>query len=123
VVYVFQAVYLCAIALCFTAGALVTASLFIPDRAPHSWTFLGISLVVTGLFLTLGVVLYGIQRHVACIASEAGRNADQTIGSLAMHTSRLMVYLLLGGVLLCSILGILTYAILARIDQGFAVFG
>jgi hypothetical protein len=33
------------------------------------------------------------------------------------------VYLLVGGAFLCAVLGVMTYAILARIDQGFAVFG
>ena len=123
VVAAFRAVYVCAIALCFTAGALVTASLFIPDRAPQSGVFLGISLAVIAFFLTLGVLLHGIRSHVASIAAEARRHDDRTAGQLAAHASRLMVYLLLGGALLCAILGILTYAILARIEQGFAVFG
>jgi len=35
----------------------------------------------------------------------------------------LLAYLLAGGACLCAVLGIMTYAILARIDQGFAVFG
>ena len=118
---VFRAVYLCAIALCVTAAALVTASLFIADRAPQSGTFRGISLAVTGFFLTLGLLLFGIRRHAAAIAAIAGDGAHAA--DLRTHATRLVVFLLLGGALLLTILAFLTYAILARIDQGFAVFG
>jgi hypothetical protein len=51
------------------AAALVTASLFIADRAPQSNKFLGISLVVSAVCLGAGLVLFGIQRHVAAIAA------------------------------------------------------
>ena len=123
VVTVFRAVYLCATALCFAAGGLVTASVFMPDRAPKSGLFLGITLVFVGFFLTLGGLLFGIQRHVAGIAAEARRLDDRKKADLATHITRLVIHLLLGGILLCAILGVLAYAILARIDQGFAVFG
>jgi hypothetical protein len=36
---------------------------------------------------------------------------------------RLVAYLVAGGLLVCAVLGLLTHVILARIDQGFAVFG
>lgn len=42
------------------AGLPVTASLFIADRAPQSPTFLWIHLVVSGIFLVLGLLLAGI---------------------------------------------------------------
>jgi hypothetical protein len=42
---------------------------------------------------------------------------------LAAHLSRLLAHLLAGGAFLCAVLGAMTYGILARIDQGVAVFG
>lgn len=122
-VVLFRAVYMVAMALSLSAGALVTASLFIADRAPQSGTFLGISLVVTGIFLTLGVLLFGIQRHVAAIAAVARRRDDDTATAVKPDVTRLVAWLLLGGGMLVAMLAVLTYAILARIDQGFAVFG
>lgn len=122
-VVLFRAVYMVAMALSLSAGALVTASLFIADRAPQSGTFLGISLVVTGIFLTLGVLLFGIQRHVAAIAAVARRRDDDTATAVKPDVTRLVAWLLLGGGMLAAMLAVLTYAILARIDQGFAVFG
>lgn len=120
---VFRLVYAAAAVLATAAAALVTASLFIADRAPQSTTFLGISLVVSGAFLSVGVVLFGIQRHgVAAAAAVRGRGGESA-AQAAMHLRRLGAYLVVGGVLVCAVLGILTYAILARIDQGFAVFG
>jgi hypothetical protein len=41
----------------------------------------------------------------------------------ALHVDRLVAYLLAAGVLACVVLGSLTFAILERIDQGFAAFG
>ncbi|TCO71563.1 hypothetical protein [Rhodovulum euryhalinum] len=122
-VVLFRAVYLVAMAFSLSAGALVTASLFIADHAPQSGTFLGISLAVTAIFLTLGVLLFGIQRHVAAIAVVARRSDDPTAQNLRPDVARLVAYLLAGGVLLAAMLGVVTYAILARIDQGFAAFG
>ncbi len=122
-VTVFRTVYFCAIALSFSAAALVTTSLFIQDRAPQSVEFLGISLAVTGFFLTLGVLLYGIQRHVAAIAAVTRGRDDEAAEKLGSNVTWLVAYLLLGGSILSAVLGFLTYVILARIDQGFAVFG
>jgi len=119
----FRCVYACAALLSVAAGALVTASLFIADRAPQTTTFLGISIVVSAGFLGVGLVLFGIQRHVAAIvAAVRGHNAD-SLREPAMHVDRLLAHLLAGGAFVCALLAILTYAILARIDQGFAVFG
>jgi hypothetical protein len=56
-------------------------------------------------------------------AWEGRVGVGETARELATHVSRLLVYLLAGGALLCAVLGLMTYAILARIDQGFAVFG
>jgi hypothetical protein len=103
---------------------LVVASFFIPDRAPRSTEFLGIHLAVGAVFLGLGVLLLGLQRHVAGIAALAAYGHDaETAQELAAHLNRLLAYLLAGGAFLCAVLGAMTYGILERIDQGFAVFG
>jgi hypothetical protein len=123
-VVVFRLVYLCAAFLSSAAGLLVIASVFIPDRAPQGTEFLGIHLAVGAVFLGVGVLLLGIRRHVAGItALTAHGNAAETAPRLAAHLSGLLAYLLAGGAFLCALLGAMTYGILARIDQGFAVFG
>jgi hypothetical protein len=120
----FRFVYVCAALLSSAAGLLVVSSFFIPDRAPRSTEFLGIHLAVSAVFLGLGVVLLGIRRHVAGIAALAAHGyAAETAPELSAHLSRLLAYLLAGGAFLCAVLGVMTYGILARIDQGFAVFG
>jgi len=122
-VVAFRLVYLWAALLAATSGALVTASLFIAERAPNSGEFLAISLVVSAFFLGLGVVLFGVQRHVAAIADIARRDEGEAARLLATRVNRLVAYLLAGGILLLAVLALATYGILARIDQGFAVFG
>jgi hypothetical protein len=47
----------------------------------------------------------------------------ETARELVTHVNRLLAYLIAGGAFLCTVLGSITYAILERIDQGFAVFG
>jgi hypothetical protein len=123
-VVVFRIVYLCAALLASAAGMLVITSLFIADRAPQSTKSLGIHLAIGAVFLGVGVLLAGIQRHVAGIAAQAMHGHDaETAQALAAHLSRLLAYLLAGGAFHCAVLGLVTYAILTRIDQGFAVFG
>jgi len=123
-VVAFRLVYLCAALLSVAAGALVIASFFIPDRAPQGTEFLGIHLAVGAVFLGVSVLLAGIQRDVAGIAVLAAHgHVGETAQRLAAHLSRLLVYLLAGGAFLCALFGALTYGILERIDQGFAVFG
>lgn len=122
-VHLFRAIYLVGSALSLSAGALVTASLFIADRAPQSGTFFTISLIVTGVFLTVGVLLFGIQRHGAAIAVRSGQADVRAPAELGRHVTRLLVHLCLAGLLLDAIMAVMVYVILARIDQGFAVFG
>jgi hypothetical protein len=121
-ILMFRLIYACAAFFSIAAAALTVASLFIADRAPRSMEFLGISVVVGAVFLGIGVLLVGIRRHVTAVATLVA-NRDDFCSQLTTHTSRLLVYLLLGGAFACAVLGLLTYAILARIDQGFAVFG
>ena len=122
-VMVFRLVYASAAFLSIAAGTLVTASLFIADRAPQSVRFLVISLVVSAVFLGMGLVLLGIQRHVAAITAAVRGHDGESAPELARHVTPLVAHLLAGGAFVCVVLGSLTYAILERIDQGFAVFG
>ena len=119
----FRALFLGSATLCAAAGLLVIASLFIENRAPHSATMLGVSLVVSGVFLGSGVLLHGIQSHVAGIAKLARANDGNNAGDIERHVARLLIILILGGLALFVFLGIVTWAILARIDEGYAVFG
>ena len=119
----FRVLYFCAALLSVAAGLMVIASLFIQDRAPQSTEMLAVHLGVGATFLGVGVLLFGTQRHVTGIAALAyGRDAAPA-QELTTHVNRLLIYLLAGGAFLCAVLGLMTYVILARIDQGFAVFG
>jgi len=122
-VVVFRLVYLCAALLASAAGALVILSLFIQDRAPQSTVMLGIHLTVGAIFLGVAVLLLGIQRHVAGVAALGYGHDGERAPDLVGHLNRLLAYLLVGGAFLCAVLGIMTYGILTRIDEGFAVFG
>jgi hypothetical protein len=119
----FRLLYRCAALLSGAAGALVILSLFIQDRAPQSTAMLGIHVAIGAVFLGLGVLLLGIQCHVAGIAALAHAQAGERAQDLVAHLNRLLAYLLVGGALLCALLGVMAYGILTRIDQGFAVFG
>lgn len=119
----FGLVTLIAVALSMAAGLLVTASLFIADRAPQSPTFLWIHLIVSLVFLVLGILLAGIGREVFGLARIAAPASDPWAGALRMRLVRLLALLTVAGLGLSGILAILTYGILSRIDEGFAVFG
>jgi hypothetical protein len=71
----------------------------------------------------VGVLLLGVQRHVAGIAALTYGHDGEPARELASHVSRLLAYLLAGGTFLCVVLGATTYGIVQRIGQGFAVFG
>jgi hypothetical protein len=119
----FRAVYLLGVALCLAAGILVTLSLFIVEGRPPSMDYLGVSLGVSGVFLALAILLFGIQRHggaVARITITRGQEADADLRS---HMAGLLIHMGFAGLLLDVFLAALTYAILMRIGQGSAVFG
>jgi hypothetical protein len=122
-VVAFRLLYFGAALLAGAAGALVIASRFIADRAPQGTEFLGIHLAVGAVFLGVGVLLWGVQRHLAGIAALARGHDGEPARELVTHVSRLLAYLVAGGVLLCAVLGAMTYGIVERIGQGFAVFG
>jgi hypothetical protein len=119
----FRVVYFLATALFLTAAGLVTASHFIADQGPQSPTYLAISVTVSGVFLAAGLLLLGIQSRTAGIAKSNTATGDANGNGIARHLPVLLVYLIIGGLALCAIMAIATFAILARINQGFAVFG
>jgi hypothetical protein len=119
----FRLVYAVAALLSMAAGSLVVASLFIADRTPRSMEFLGVSLAVGAVFVGIGLLLLGVRRHVARIATLARGRDDDGARQLVTHSRRLLVHLLAGGAFLCVALGLLTFGILERIYQGSAVFG
>jgi hypothetical protein len=122
-VVVLRFVYTCAALLSMAAGTLVTASFFIARHAPQGTRFLFISLVVSAVFLGASLVLVGIRRHVAAIVAAVRGHDAESARELATQVNRLVAYLLAGGAFVCVVLGSLTYGILQRIGQGFAVFG
>jgi hypothetical protein len=119
----FRTIFFFAIFLCLVSAGLVLGSIFIEDRAPQTTLFLGITLAVGGVFLTLGLLLFGTQRHVSGIVRGMRSSEEPVATGVEVHVFRLLLYLSLGGAGLCGILAVMAYAILARIDQGFAVFG
>ncbi len=122
-VVVLKWVYLAAALLAAVAGVLVTSSLFIASPALQSTKFLGIGLVVSGAFGVAAVVLFGIRQHVAAVAAAVGGPGCVSAPALAAHVRRLVAHLLAAGAFVCVLLALLTFAILGRIGQGFAVFG
>ena len=101
-------------------AALIMASLFITDRAPVSRQAFLVSLFVSALFLGLAWLSAGIRRQMTRMgevsAASAGNAIHAPFGSLVGH-------LLVAAILFALIMALLTYGILARIDQNFAVFG
>jgi hypothetical protein len=115
--------YFAAAAISLFAGAAVTASMFITDRASQSSTFWFITVAVSLYFALIGAVLLGVARHLPAINRLAWSLTGDDGARLRHHWRRLAAYMLLGGLLFLPILVLVTYAILARIDEGFAVFG
>jgi hypothetical protein len=120
--FIFRLIYAGAALLAIAVASLIVASLFMAERASRSMEFLDISLVVGAVFIGVGVLLIGIRRHVVAIATLAN-GQDGTDPRLAAHINRLLAHLLAAGASLVVVLGLLTYGIVERINQGFAVFG
>jgi hypothetical protein len=123
VLVAFRAAFVCASLLCIALAGMVTASLSIAERAPGGGAYLGVSLGVGGAFLVLGVLLHGVHRRVVGMARELRRLDPGGTGPLSMHLGGLVVRLLVGGIMLCILLGSLAAAIARRIEEGFAIFG
>jgi hypothetical protein len=104
-------------------AALIFASLLIADRAPVSAQAWTVSLIVIAGFLLFATLCGGIGRQ----AGRLGALAPAIEGAAAAGLRGALVklgWLLLGAALACgAVLLLVGTAILARIDEGFAVFG
>ncbi len=60
--------YIAAASLCMLGAFLITTSLLITDRAPKGSQYWIVSIVFSLVFLTVGVLLLGIQHHLAQLA-------------------------------------------------------
>ncbi len=78
---------------------------------------------MSGVFLVLGLLLIGIELQVVGIARIAAAPENEIVSRLGTRVVRLLILLVIAGLGLSGLLAIVNYAILARIDQGFAVFG
>ncbi len=115
--------YFSAAAACLFASLAVTASMLIAERAPQSVQYWMITIAVSLFFVFAGLLLLGIGRHLSALGTLAYSMTNGDGALLKRRWRRLAYYLLLGGVVVLSFLLLVTYAILSRIDQGFAVFG
>lgn len=120
---VFRGLYVLAAALALFAAALIVSSFFIADRVPQSTSSFILHALIGSFFGATGILLLGVERHSAQIGKLVRTLDQKRAQELQTIFARLLVYLSLGGLMLAAILLILTYAIVARIDQGFAVFG
>jgi len=115
--------YYSAAALSLFAASAVTVSMLMPERAPHSAQFWIITIAVGLYFAAIGVVLLAVGRHLPAIGVLAKAMTNDEGTELRSRWRRLAVHMLLGGLLLLPVLLLITWAILARIDEGFAIFG
>lgn len=110
-------------ALALLDAALVTASLFMTDRAPVSAPYFRISYAVSGFFLMLAGLAFGIQRQMGRVSASGAGLRGQEREAFDRALAPLVSLLLLASLLFGLLLALASYAILARIDQDFAVFG
>jgi len=80
-------------------------------------------MAVSLFFALAGLLLLGIARQLTAIDVVIWSMTDERGTTLRTRWDRLASYMLLGGMLLLSVLLLITYAIVARIEQRFAVFG
>jgi len=107
----------------FIPAGLITASLFMAGRAPHSATFVGVSVAVSLLFLAAGLLILGIQFRILAIARLRNEQGSAANDDLDRHLFYLAAYLMICGAALCMIMTTVTFAIAVRINEGYAVFG
>jgi hypothetical protein len=121
--YLLRFTYYLAASLSLFAAAMVAVSMLMPNRAPVSLQFWIIT-IGFGLFLALiGLVLLGVGRHLPAIGAVAQTMTSDDGARLRSHWRRLAAHLLLGGLMLVPVLLLIAWAILARIDERFALFG
>jgi hypothetical protein len=107
-------------ALLVVDAALIMASLFMTDRAPVSRQAFVVSILVSALFLGLALLSAGIRRQITRL-SEVG--AESAGDAFSAPFGSLVCQLLVAATMFALFMALLTYVILARIDQDFAVFG
>jgi hypothetical protein len=120
---IFRFVYAMSAALALLDAALIVGSFFIAGRAPQTTSSFVIHTVIACLFAVSGLLLLGVGRHAGRIGRMVRRPEGEHTAGLEESVARLLVNLGLGGMMLLGVLLIMTYAILARINQDFAVFG
>jgi hypothetical protein len=118
-----QGIYFTAAGLSLFASLAVTASMFMAERAPHSVRFWIITVAVSVFFALVGLLLVGIGRHLPAIGLLAQSVSKDTGILLQGRYRRLAFYMVVSGLMLWSLLLLIAYAILSRIDEGFSVFG
>jgi len=116
--------YFTAAALSLSAACMVTVSMLMPERAPHSAPFWVITIGLALFLAMLGILLLGIAHHLPAIGALArSRAGDAVATEIAIHWRRLAVHMLVAGLLLVPVLLLIAWAVLARMDEGFALFG
>lgn len=119
----FRAIWLCAAMLCIVDAVLVTASVFVADRPTDATAFLPQSMAVSGAFAAVGLLLFGVQSRLAALTSVARGFGRGDGDGARRHLAVLQAYLASLGAGLFVVLAGLTYAIVDRVADGFAVFG
>jgi hypothetical protein len=118
-----RVIYFSAAALSLFASSMVAVSMLIPERVPQSAQFWTITIGVCIYLALIGFVLLGVGRHLPAIGFLAQSLSRDDSARLRYRWRRLAVPMLLGGILLVPALLLIAWAILARIDEGFALFG
>jgi hypothetical protein len=118
-----QVIYFSAATLSLFASSMVAVSMLSTQRAPQSAQFWTVTIGVCVYLALMGFVLLGVGRHLTAIGFLAQSLPREEGARLGSHWRRLAVPMLLGGVLLVPVLLLIAWAILARLDQGFALFG
>jgi hypothetical protein len=108
--------------LCLADAILITASVFMTAHAGAK-EFLLISLVVSGVFFALGLLLFATQLRFLALTSLTASPVTSNSGSMRRHLTALQIYLTCLGLAGCAFLAALTYGIIERIGAGSAVFG
>ena len=107
----------------FIPAGLLTASLFMADLGPQSAAFTGVSVAVSVLFLAAGLLILGIQFRTVAIAKLRIEEDGPANAHLDRHLSFLAAYLMISAAALCVIMTTVIFAILVRLNEGYAVFG
>lgn len=104
-------------------AGLIFASLPIADRAPVSAQAWTVSLVVIAIFLLIAALCGGIGRQAGRLGALAPAVEGAAAARLRAALAALAGLLLGAALTFGAALLLVGYGILARIDQGFAVFG